>query len=62
MRNKTASTATMVRLLENAHDSAVLILSDINMPGMTGFQLLERIRNDWPRLDVYLVTAYDSDD
>jgi CheY-like chemotaxis protein len=50
-----------LRLLENAQDS-VLILSDINMPGMTGFQLLERIRDEWPDLDVYLVTAYDSDD
>ena len=50
-----------LRLLANARDS-VLILSDINMPGMTGFQLLERVRNEWPDLDVYLVTAYDSDD
>jgi CheY-like chemotaxis protein len=49
-------------LLTESGGTAALILSDINMPGMNGFQLLERIHAEWPDLDVYLVTAYDSDD
>jgi CheY-like chemotaxis protein len=49
-------------LLNESAGAATLILSDINMPGMNGFQLLERIHAEWPELDVYLVTAYDSDD
>jgi CheY-like chemotaxis protein len=40
----------------------VLILADVRMPGMDGFQLLEEIRNDWPQLAVYLVTAYHTHD
>jgi two-component system, chemotaxis family, chemotaxis protein CheY len=36
----------------------VLILSDIRMPGMDGFELLSNIRGQWPVMPVYLVTAY----
>lgn len=37
----------------------VLILSDINMPGMSGLELLKYIRNDFGPLKVYMITAYD---
>src|SRR6188768_3986858 len=39
---------------------AVLILSDINMPGMTGLELLKRIKQkfDAPPPVVMMVTAY----
>jgi len=43
------------------HDhEAVLILSDINMPGMTGLQLLERIKQEHttPPPVVMMITAY----
>ncbi len=35
-----------------------LLLSDIKMPGMDGFALLERVRAQYPTLPVLLMTAY----
>src|SRR5215831_14065876 len=40
----------------------ILILSDINMPGMDGLQLLHEIRRGWPQLSVMMVTAYGDDE
>ena len=39
----------------------VLVLSDINMPGMTGLELLRFIRAEFPLLRVMMVTAYGDD-
>lgn len=36
----------------------VMILSDINMPGMGGYELLKRIKLEFSRLKVFLITAY----
>jgi YesN/AraC family two-component response regulator len=36
----------------------VLILSDINMPGMTGFDLLQQVKEMLPTLKVFMVSAY----
>lgn len=46
--------------LNNHNHEAVLILSDINMPGMTGLQLLQQIKHGEyvPPPVVMMVTAY----
>ncbi len=36
----------------------ILVLSDINMPGMTGIELLKQIRESFPHLRVFMITAY----
>jgi CheY-like chemotaxis protein len=36
----------------------VVILTDINMPGMDGFDLLSELKEQWPELPVIMVTAY----
>lgn len=44
---------------ENDHE-AILILSDINMPGMSGLELLKRIKSKYksPPPPVIMITAY----
>ena len=39
-----------------------MILSDINMPGMDGLQLLAEIKKRLPDLPVMMVTAYGDDE
>jgi len=36
----------------------VLLLSDINMPGMTGFDLLQITKEKYPYLKIFMVSAY----
>lgn len=49
-----------LRYLDNNEHEAVLILSDINMPGMSGLDLLEKIKTTYlkPPPVVMMITAY----
>jgi YesN/AraC family two-component response regulator len=40
----------------------VLLLSDINMPVMDGLTLLKKIKENYPKLDVCMCSAYDTDE
>jgi CheY-like chemotaxis protein len=40
----------------------IVILSDINMPGMDGLQLLGEVKRRFPHLPVMMVTAYGDDE
>ena len=42
--------------------SIVLVLSDINMPGMTGLDLLRTIKQDFTDLPVHMITAYGNEE
>ncbi len=35
-----------------------LLISDVRMPGMSGLEMLGRVRHDWPNLPVLMVTAF----
>ena len=41
-----------------AVQSLILILSDINMPGMTGLEMLPKVRALRPDVPVIMITAY----
>jgi two-component system, chemotaxis family, chemotaxis protein CheY len=47
-------------VLDNNRQDIPLILSDINMPGMTGIDLLKKIKTSYqaPSPDVIMITAY----
>ena len=42
----------------NIEPQLIVILSDINMPGMDGLTLLREIKARWPDIPVMMLTAY----
>ncbi len=50
------------RLADGIEPTLIVILSDINMPGMDGLDLLGEIKQRFPDLAVIMVTAYGDDE
>jgi len=48
----------LTSLNEGVRPPLIVILSDINMPGMDGLALLREIKRGWPDIPVMMVTAY----
>ena len=48
----------LARVADNLGQSLILILSDINMPGMSGLDMLPKVRADYPHIPVIMITAY----
>jgi CheY-like chemotaxis protein len=46
------------RIEEAEEGSLILLFSDINMPGMTGLELLPRVKAMRPDLPIIMITAY----
>ena len=57
-----SGTEALDRLQGEIEPTLVAVLSDINMPGMDGLQLLAEIRRRFPDLPVMMVTAYGDDE
>jgi CheY-like chemotaxis protein len=54
--------AALTMLGDGVRPELIVILSDINMPGMDGLTLLGEIKRRWPELRVIMVTAYGDDE
>ena len=48
----------LVRVANTIEQSLILILSDINMPGMTGLEMLPKMKEMQPDVPVIMITAY----
>ena len=52
-----------LEVLGSSHPpDVVYVFSDINMPGMTGFELLEIINQKYPNIRVSMISAYGDGD
>ena len=50
--------AALERATDIRDPSLILILSDINMPGMSGLEMLPEVRAKRPDVPVIMITAY----
>ena len=50
--------AALQRAVDIRDPSLILILSDINMPGMSGLEMLPEVRAKRPDVPVIMITAY----
>jgi CheY-like chemotaxis protein len=54
--------AALTLLADGIEPTLIVILSDINMPGMDGLQLLTEVKQRYPSLRSMMVTAYGDDE
>ncbi|HTQ35311.1 MAG TPA: response regulator [Stellaceae bacterium] len=50
------------QLADGIEPQLIVVLSDINMPGMDGLELLRAVKQHRPELPVMMVTAYGDDE
>jgi CheY-like chemotaxis protein len=62
LRYATSGAEALDWLAGEIEPTLVAVLSDINMPGMDGLQLLVEIKQRFPDLPVMMVTAYGDDE
>jgi len=48
----------LARIASTIEQSLILVLSDINMPGMTGIEMLPKVREMRPNVPIIMITAY----
>src|ERR1700733_8288887 len=53
-----SATDALARIADTIEQSLILILSDINMPGMTGLEMLPKVKALRPEVPVIMITAY----
>jgi len=58
MEFATSAPAALQRVTDVEAASLILILSDINMPGMSGLELLPKARASRPDVPIIMITAY----
>jgi CheY-like chemotaxis protein len=62
MHFATSGAEALDRLAAGIQPTLVAVLSDINMPGMDGLQLLAEVTRRFPHLPIMMVTAYGDDE
>ncbi len=58
MEFASSAPAALVRAAEIRDPTLILILSDINIPGMSGLDMLPKVRAERPDVPVIMITAY----
>jgi CheY-like chemotaxis protein len=53
-----SATDALARIADPIEQTLILILSDINMPGMTGLEMLPKVREMRPDVPIIMITAY----
>ena len=53
-----SASEALARVGSTTEHSLILILSDINMPGMTGLEMLPKVKQMRPDVPVIMITAY----
>ena len=62
MHFATSGEDALDKLAGGVEPTLIAILSDINMPGMDGLDLLGEVKRRYPELPVMMVTAYGDDE